>query len=62
LRHRSLREAVRAWCECGRPDLVLGRFRRKSSKSVRAGKPVSMPDHYLCIKCFRKQNDRERNK
>lgn len=60
--NRSRREAVRQWCECGRPAVVLGRVRRKSSKAVRAGRPVQMPGHYLCIKCHKQQSDRERRK
>ncbi len=53
---------MRRVCDCGRPAVVLARPRKKSSRAVRARRPVAMPGHYLCLQCHRKQTDRERDK
>lgn len=43
--------------ECQQKIVVFRRVRKKSSKAARAGKPICLPHHTLCMKCFKKLTD-----
>lgn len=53
---------MKARCECGRPAAAFAAVRSKSSRAVRAGKPLKIKGHDKCPGCWRKFLDATRAK
>lgn len=46
-----------ALCECGRPAIAIPKYGKKRSKKARAGCPVFIKGHDLCLCCYQKEID-----
>ena len=48
---------MRNRCECGRKALAFRRPKKRSSRKARAGVPVCVKGHFLCVGCFCRYRD-----